>query len=971
MRTVFDVFLARPRFAAAIVVAALVAGALSLASLPMEFYPTVTRPTISVSCSYPGANAIEVMNTVAGPLEDRVNGVEGFDHMTSACSDTGTYSLTVFFQADFDRDLALMKVQAAVQEALAQLPQEVKNTGVIVGVGLTIDLGYVSCYSEHGELTRDEIVDYVFGVVSPAIQRVQGIGASSVQDEKIAMRVWMDADRMAAQGISTEEVVSAIRAQNVQASLGTIGTSPTENPDCRVLTLVAKGRLGTPAEFGAIIIKTAADGGIVYLRDIARIELGHEIYAHAGLFNDQPACILHMYQLPGANALETIDRVKALLAELEPRFPGDLKWDMTVDVSRYSRSAIFGAVKSFGFAALLAFVFLLVVFRSLRVALVPMAATLVGLSLVVTMLAVSGFFLTVLSLYALTAALVLMVGVFMSVMNACCTGRMDEIRGPVFASGAAVTVVSLVLFLAGGVQGIVIRQFAAVFAASGIATAFVSAAVMPGLSFLVLSSWRVRPAAKPFVPITGFSRFLGFAAAVALLLAAWAILSRMPRDLVPNEDFGIVLVDIKTKDGTSRSQVEEVVRKVRNRVTAVCDIEKSCTVFGEGIFSPSGENVAKMYLVLKPWSERGADETTADMVIRMREAAADIPEALVSFMIIPTVPGMGTAAYVSPLVLSMADNDPVRLASEAKRLKGILLRSPLADDVTCGYNTDSPHLRLRVDRAKCEMMGVSLATLFSTLQHYLGSIYVNDINLGTQVNRVTLMSDWGGRSSPETMAGLHVRSSSGAMVPVSTLVDYDEELGPNAVYRYNRLLYCSVDMMQKAGVSLQDAMQEVNRIFARELPRDYAMGWSGVAYEESSNPGRLELVIGLALLAVYLVLLVRFESSRKAFWLLLPSASAVFGGIGMLFVTGVPFSLYSIFSILIAVVLTTSFSLFDMEGASWRHRVAVPLLGAIMALPLVITSGAGTIGSQSFGMPLVGGYLAFVCARTIECAIRR
>ena len=963
MRRVFDIFLARPRLAAAIVVAALVAGALSLKSLPVAFYPTVARPTISVSCTYPGANALEVMNTVAGPLEDRVNGVEGFDHMTSSCSDTGAYSLTVYFQADFDRDLALMKVQAAVQEAMTQLPQEVKNTGVTVGVGQTIDLGYVSCYSERGELTRDEVVDYVFGVVNPAIQRVQGIGASSVQDEKIAMRVWLDADRMAAQGISTEEVAAAVRAQNVQASLGTVGNSPTENPDCRVLSLVSKGRLGTPAEFGAIVVKTAADGGIVYLRDIARIELGHETYAHAGLFNDMPACVLHMYQLPGANTLETVDRVKALLAELETRFPGDLRWDMTVDVSRYSRSALVGAAVSFGLAAALAFVLLLVAFRSLRVALVPMAATLVGLSLVVTVLAAGGFFLTVLSLYALTAALVLMVGVSASVMAACCTGRMDEMRGPVLASGAAVTVASIVLFLSGGVQGLVLRQFAVVFAAAGVATAFVAAAVVPGLSFLVLSSWRVRPAAKPFVPFAGFSRVLGFAAAAALLLAAWAVLARMPRDLVPNEDFGVVLVDVKTKDGTSRPQVVEVVRKVLDRIAAVCDVEKSCTVLGEGMFSPSGENVAKMYLVLKPWSERGADESTAATIIRMREATADIPEAQVSFMTLPTVPGMGTAAYVSPLVLSMADNDPVRLASEARRLKGILLQSPLADDVTCGYNTDSPHLRLRVDRAKCEMMGVPLSALFTTLQHYLGSIYVNDINLGTQVNRVTLMSDWKGRAAPEAMAGLYVRSSAGAMVPVSTLVDYEEELGPNAVYRYNRLLYCSVDMAQKQGVSLQDAMKEVGGIVARELPRDYATGWSGIAYEESSNPGRLELVIGLALLAAYLVFLVRFESSRKALFLLLPSSAAVFGGIAALFVTGVPLSLYSRFALLMLVVLTSSFSLFSSAGGSWRPRVAVPLLGAVMALPLVFTSGAGAAGSCSFGMTLVGGYLGFALAR--------
>jgi len=959
MSRLFDVFLSRPRLVAAIVSVAFVSGILSCLTLPVAFFPTVARPTISVSCSYPGANALEVMNTVAGPLEDRVNGVEGFDHMASSCADTGSYGLTVYFQAGFDRDLALMKVQAAVQQALTQLPQEVKNTGVTVGVGQTIDLGYVTCYSERGEMTRDEVVDYVYGVVSPAIMRVQGVGASSVQDEKLAIRIWLDSDRMAAQGIGTDEVGAAVKAQNVQASLGTVGASPVVDRSRRVISLVAKGRLGTSEEFGSIIVRARTDG-VVYLRDIARIELGHEGYAHAGLFGDKPACVLHMYQLPGANTLETVDKVKALLADLEKRFPADLRWDMTVDVSRYSKSALFGAQLAFVLAAALAFVVLLAVFRTPLLALVPMIASFVALSLVMTVLAVTGLFITVLSLYALTAALVFMAGVSAAVMSACCTGRLDAMRGPVLASGTAVTAASLVLLMIGGVQGIVLRQFAVVFAAAGVATTFVSVAVVPVLSLLFLSTARRIPLPRTgSVSPTFSARCIAFAAVAALLLGSLALVSRMPRDLVPNEDFGIVLVDVKTRDGTSRPQVVDIVRDLNRRIAGVCDIEKSCTVFGEGIFSPSGENVAKMMLVLKPWSERGPGETTMATIARIRQVVSDIPEAQVSLMSTQTVPGMGTVAYISPLLLSTADNDPVRLANEARRLKSILMKSPLADDVTCGYNTDSPHLRIRVDRAKCEMMKVPLSSLFATLQHYLGSVYVNDVNLGTQVNRVTVMSDWKGRSAPEAMAGLYVRSSTGAMVPVSTLVDYAEELGPNAVYRYNRYLYCSVDMATKAGVSLGDAMKEISRVFERELPRDYDTGWSGIAYEETQNPGRMELTIALSLLAVFLVLMVRFESWRSAASVLLPTAAAVFGGILASSVTGVSLSLYSRFALVLLVVVTASFSLFISPDESWRRRAFLPLLGAAMALPLLFTTGAGAPGSRSFGMALVGGYLLF------------
>ena len=1007
MNRIFDLFVRRSRMSGAIAIVALVAGVLSALSLPIAFFPSVARPAISVTCSYPGANSREVMNTVAGPLEDKVNGVEGFDNMSSSCSDTGAYSLTVYFQAGYDRDLALMKVQAAVQQALTQLPQEVKNTGVTVGIGQTIDLGYVTCYSERGEMTRDEVVDYVFGVVNPAISRVQGIGAASVQDEKIAMRVWLDSDRMAALGINTSEVVDAIKAQNVQASLGTVGASPTDDVRCRVISLVSKGRLTTAEEFGAIIVRTKQDGSLVYLRDIAKLGLGHESYAHMGLFGDKAACVTHLYQLPGANTLETIARVKKLLAELEQRFPGDLRWDMTVDVSRYSSSALGGAAMSLALAALIALVALIALFRSLRMALVPLCASTVVFAIVLTVLAATGFFITVLTLYALAAALVFMFGVTAYVTAAHRRGQLAETRIPVLAASALVSFAALVLLLIGGVQGLILRQFAVVFAVTGLATGFVALTVVPALAGLKVNrrivessndSAAIATGETPVAPESNrtidesknpksHTAFVVACAVVAALaLATLAISARMPRDLVPNEDFGVVLVDIKTNYGTSRPKVVEIATEIYQRACKVCDIEKSCTVFGEGIFSPSGENAAKMYLVLKPWSERGAGESTREIIARLRKSVADIPEAEINFLTLPTVPGIGTAAYVSPLVLSTADNDPVRLASEAHRLQAILARSPLADGVTCGYNTDSPHLRIKVDRAKCELLHVPLSSLFATLQHYLGSIYINDINLGTQVNRVTLMSDWKGRSTPETMAGLHVRSTTGAMVPVSTLLEYDEEPGPNTIYRHNRYIYCTVDVSQKQGVSLQDMMDEISRIFARELPRDFDTGWSGIAYEESSNPGHMDLMIVLSVLAVYLVLLVRFESWRKAFFALLPTVAGVFGGVLLLFVTGVSLSIYSRFALLVIVFVTASFSLFDdsvpgatgilpvanpIPGAMGVSPVAEPksshltfwllLIGAAMALPLVLSSGAGEVGSRSFGMTLLGGYIFFAC----------
>lgn len=963
MTRVLEFFESRKGLVFSLACVALLAGAFSFLSLPIAFYPTVARPTISVACSYPGANAQEVMNTVAGPIEDQVNGVEGFDHMTSTCSDTGGYSLTVYFQADYDRDLALMKVQAAVQQALTQLPQEVKNTGVTVGVGQTIDLGYVVCYSDRGELSRDEVVDYVFGVINPELLRVQGVGASSVQDEKLAIRIWLDSERMAALGLSSDDVVAAVKTQNVQASLGTVGSSPTFDADCRILSLVSRGRLCRAEDFGGIIVRTTSDGDVIYLRDIARTELGHQTYGHFGLFGDKPACLVHLYQLPGANTLETVEKIKSRLGRLERRFPGDLKWDMTLDVSRYSESALLGAAGALISAAILAFVFLLSAFRSFRMAAFPLLASLVALAFVGGVMAIAGIFLTVLSLYALTIAVVFMVGLSAFVMEGYASGRKREVCLAAVTSCCLVSAPCLILTCVGGVQGLVLRPFAVVLSATGFAMAFVAVAVMPYLSRSLRTDKSRSPSDSRLPERVQMPRAISFVALTALVLAAFALYRRVPSDLVPNEDFGVVLVDVKTRNGTSRPKVAEVVKKIQDRISAVCDFEKTCTVLGEAVFSPGGENVARMILILKPWSERDANDDIGNVLARLRGAVADLPEAQVSFLTLPTVPGMGTSASVSALVLSTSDTDPMRLSREAHRLQEVLKRSPLADDVTCGYTTDSPHLRLRVDRAKCESLQIPLASLFATLQHALGSVYVNDVNLGTQVNRVTVMSDWAGRATPETMAGLYVRAKTGAMVPVSALVDYEEEVGPSVVYRYNRYLYCTVDMTQKPGTSLGDAMDEIEQTFLRELPRDYDTGWSGIAYEESSNASHFGIILVLAVLACLLVVLVRFESLTGTLRVFSLAPVAVFAGILAHCLTGVPLSLYSRFALLMLVVFSVVFRLFDRENATVGQRLCLPVLALIMVSPLVCVTGAGAAGACSFGVTLIGGLLGMGAER--------
>ena len=394
----------RPHFAIAAVLLSVVVAAISFPRAPVSLYPNVARPAISVSCTYPGANAREVMNTVAGPIEEKVNGVEGMSRMTSSCSDTGAYSLTVYFHVGVDRDMALTKVQSKVQQALSLLPQEVKNTGVTVESGSTEELGLLTLRSAGGKLAREQVVDYAYGVVNPAILRVPGVGSSTVKDNKVAMRIWLDANRMAAHGITSEEVVSAIKSQNVQASLGSVGASPTEEPSCRVVSLISRGRLETAEDFEKIVVRTEGGGGLVRLGDIARVDKGLQGYSYSALYDETPAVFIRIVKLPGVDVRKTMKLIKAELKKLEPSFPGDLAWDMTYDTTLYMDAALGSVVRSLALAFALAVVVAALFLRSARWALLVAVASAVPLAIAFSVLVAAGYFLSLVSLYAFIVA---------------------------------------------------------------------------------------------------------------------------------------------------------------------------------------------------------------------------------------------------------------------------------------------------------------------------------------------------------------------------------------------------------------------------------------------------------------------------------------------------------------------------------------------------------------------------------------
>ena len=990
----------RPYFAIAVVLLSVVVAAMSFPRAPVSLYPNVARPAISVSCTYPGANAREVMNTVAGPIEEKVNGVEGMSRMTSSCSDTGAYSLTVYFHVGVDRDMALTKVQSKVQQALSLLPQEVKNTGVTVESGSTEELGLLTLRSAGGKLAREQVVDYAYGVVNPAILRVPGVGSSTVKDNKVAMRIWLDANKMAAHGIASDEVVSAIKSQNVQASLGSVGASPTEEPGCRVVSLISRGRLDAAEEFEKIVVRTEGGGGLVRLGDIARVDKGLQGYSYSALYDETPAVFIRIVQLPGVDVRKTMKLIKAELKKLEPSFPGDLAWDMTYDTTLYMDAALGSVFRSLALAFALAVVVAALFLRSARWALIVAAASAVPLAIAFAVMVAAGCFLSLVSLYAFIVA----VGVSVS-FSAFMASRIRALAGegtetgaseavqqpatscqhsvgrgressqlaaavsaavryapPVCAAAVAIALAMVPVAMVDGLQGVVYRQFSLVLAAAALASALAAVVVVPAFAaaFPVRAKMRVHQSAARQMPLAPAVLYVALSACA---VAAWGIGKGLPGEFIPAEDIGEIVVDCKMAEGTSMPVTADVMRGIYRKVRGIDGIEKSTTLLGESIVSGYGENNAKMYLVLKDWAKRG--KSMFEIAREVEKAVADVPEAQVFTICPPPVQGQGNQGGLTVLVQSMEDADPVRFANEMQKFRAALARSPLAADANCGTVADVPHLRVHVDREKCEMLQVPMLSLYTTLQHALGSVYVNDVNLGTQVNRVTVMSDWSARSSADRVGDLYVRSKTGDMVPVSALVTFSEELGVRDCYRCNQYLYATCQFLPKKGVASSEAIKEVRRISAESLPRGYVQDWSGLIYEQFQSRGDTGLLMGLSVLAVYLVLMVMSGSLVRPLACLAPAAAATLGAVALHLVTGVPMSLYSQFSVLLLVVVCSALAVLADPRDGMAGRAFLPLLIAVSFLPLALSSGAGGAGSRSMGVALLGGFAFFALLRML------
>ena len=1003
-------FIERPRFAAVISLVLGLLGVVSLLRLPVAQYPEVMPPSINITCSYPGANARELMDTVANVIEEEVNGVEGMIYMMSTMTDDGSYVLTVTFDVGADRDIALVKVESRVQQAMSRLPIEVRDCGITVACASVEKLATLTLRSRAGGISRLDISDYIYETLRPELQRIYGVGTVDSDGPRKAVRVWIDPFRCAAQGISASEVVTTIRNQNVQATIGSAGQRPTPS-SYQVVTLMSKGRLNSAEEFGEMIVRRDEKGGVVRLRDIARLEIGEQEYSKFVTCNNRDAVSVNIYRLPDCNAVEMMRGVREKMTELEKRFPGDIVWSVAFDATDYIRESIAETVWTLVLTIILVALVCWVFLQNWRATLVPVTVIPVSILSTFAVMAALGYSVNILTMFGLILAIGTVVDDAIVVvervqylmergLNAkeAAIQAMQDVTGAVIATTLVLLGIFVPIGFLGGMTSMIYRQFAITISAAVSFSTLCALTLSPALCAVLLKD--VRKGRAKWTPFrlfeTGLDRvctryaalahaFVGRPVAVIAILAGMAfgavhLLRTLPDSFIPIEDLGQIIINVHLPDGCSRLATEKTCAELTDRILAVPGVDAVTATIGYSDGYGACENLADMLVVLKPWTERGDRDCSLESITSRIRNICDGTTSGDIYVYSPcAIPGMTFGGSVRPAILADDHLDMHRLIRVLESMRPWLEASPMIDTVYTGSYDAMPCTYFDVNRAKCESYRVPLSSLYSALQSYIGSLYVNDVNLGNQVNRVIVQADARGRNSVDATRRIHVRSETGAMVPVDALVKCRPTSNARVQWRYNKYLIAGFTCMPAEGYSTGEVIEEVKRIYAEHLPKGYTLNWQNPTWFEVREIGMATPIFILAVLFGYLFLVAQYESWMIPIPVMLSVTVAVLGALLGLKIAGLPMSVFSRLGVILLVglsaknaILIVEFSkeAHDFDGLSAAGSATVGVVERFRAvmmtaftfvlgiLPMVWATGAGANARRSIGVTTLAGMLA-------------
>ncbi len=1003
-------FIEHPIFASVISIVIVIAGLVSVGALPIAQFPEIVPPTVQVKASYPGANAQVVAETVAAPIEQEVIGVQDMIYMSSVSAGDGSYTLTVTFEVGTDLDMANILVQNRVTLAEPKLPEEVKRQGVNTKKKSPNIILIASLFSPDGRFDELYMGNYATLRLKDTLSRIPGVGDVGIYPASdYAMRIWLDPNQIKSRGLTTSEVISAIREQNVQVAAGQIGRPPAPPGQNFQYAINVLGRLTDVDQFEQIIIKTGEGGRITRLKDIARIDLGGKTYDITSRLNGAPSASIAVYQLPGSNALDVSARVRAAMEEMSAFFPEGLEYAIPYDTTMFVDASIRQVFQTLLEAAALVFLVLFLFLQDWRATLIPAVTIPVSLIGTLAVLLAMGFSLNMLTLFGLVLAIGIVVDDAIVVVEATVTHMergldrraaaiqaMNEVSGPVVATTLVLLAVFVPAAFLPGITGQLYRQFALTIAVATVFSSINALTMSPALAALVL---RLPPEKKNAFfrgfdklfrktengyrnMIKAFVRRTGLMLVLALGLVvytAWQF-TALPTGFMPTEDQGYMLVHVQLPDAASQERTNRVLDRI-DAVLKETDGVADWVIFGgfNLIDGTASSNTAIVFITLRPWEERTAPELRQEAILaRLQGRFNQIQESIIYAFLPPAINGLGVAGGFQ---FQLEDRGGVGL-QELNAMLQEILQDGNAQSGLAGLNStfriDVPQLFAEVDRIKAKTLGVPLSEVFGTLQTYLGSSYVNDFNRFGRTWQVMAQADSRFRSRPEDIRRLEVRNAKGEMVPLGTLVKVEDIVGPQTVLRYNLYPTASITGAAAPGYSSGQALNLMEQLAAAKLPTSMGFEWTGMSYQEKQVGSEALMVFALAIILVFLVLAAQYESWSSPAAVIMVVPLAVLGTVLAVMIKGADNNVYTQIGITLLIglaaknaILIVEFAMAERDKGKGILEAAVdaaklrfrPILMTSIAsiagfMPLVVAFGAGSASQQAIGVAIVGGMAA-------------